>query len=399
MTNNAHIFLRKGREKSVLRLHPWVFSGSIERVDGTPGSGETVDVLASDGTWLARGAYAPESRIAVRIWTWKKDILVDADFIKERMRASIQRRSSLKDDDDTTAYREIFAESDGIPGLIVDRYGSIRVVQLLSPGPEHWREAILEELAQDEGIEAVYERSDADARKREGLAPRRGYPWGDDQPLQVTIIEHGLSYLVDLQHGHKTGFYLDQREHRKRVQGLDKPGDVLNCFSYTGGFTCAALSAGADSVLSIDSSADVIDLARQNVALNGFPEDRCSYLVGDVFQELRRFRDSRQTFDTIILDPPRFAATAAQAKRASRGYKDINLLALKLLRPSGTLLTFSCSGGISSELFQKIVAGAALDAGVQAQIVEWLAQPPDHPVNLHVPESRYLKGFIIRLST
>jgi len=396
MTDYATLVLQSGREKSVHRRHPWLFSGSIAKVEGQPQPGDTVDIRSSHGERLALGAYAPQSRTAVRIWTWDLDERIDEAFILGRMRASIARREAFVRQDGVTAYREIFAESDGFPGLVVDRYGDMRVFQLLSPGPERWREVIAEELLSADGVRAVYERSDSDARAREGLPTRRGLPWGDDTAMRVVIEEHGLKYHVDLQQGHKTGFYLDQRESRKQVLAFKDPGDVLNCFAYTGPFTCCALAAGARSVVSVESSAEAIDLAKENLALNRLDGKATRWLEGDVFKELRRFRDAARQFDTIILDPPRFAATAAQVHRASRGYKDINLLALKLLRPGGRLLTFSCSGGVSASLFQKIVAGAALDAEVNAVITGWFAQPEDHPVNIHIPESRYLKGLLLQ---
>jgi len=390
--------LQVRREKSLLRRHPWVFSGSIQTVLGSPSAGATLDLVDQHGVWLARGAYSPDSRIAVRVWTWNPDEIVDETFIRTRIRSAIERRANLLQEKQTNAYREIFAESDGFPGLIVDRYGDIRVFQLLSTGPEFWKDVIADELRGGDGITAIYERSDGDARSRDGLETRKGLLWGRDEPLETVVYEHGVSYHVDIQNGHKTGFYLDQRMNRRLLQESGNPGEVLNCFAYTGGFTVAALKAGAATVLSVESSSDALDIARRNIDLNNLPQDRCEWSDGDVFTELRRFRDSRMSFDTIILDPPRFAPTAAQAERASRGYKDINLLAFKLLKPGGTLMTFSCSGGISPDLFQKIVAGAALDAGVEAQITHWLAQPEDHPVSIHLPESRYLKGFSIRLA-
>ncbi|MBN2555919.1 MAG: class I SAM-dependent methyltransferase [Anaerolineales bacterium] len=398
MNQDFKAVLHPGREKSLLRRHPWVFSGSVQTVHGSPPAGAAIDLVDQHGVWLTRGAYSPDSRIAVRVWTWKQDEFVDERFIRSRIKSAIERRATFLQEKQTNAYREIFAESDGFPGLIVDRYGDIRVFQLLSTGPEFWKEVIADELQSGDGIAAIYERSDGDARSRDGLEPRKGLLWGRDEPLETVIHEYGASYHVDIQNGHKTGFYLDQGPNRRLLQESENPGEVLNCFAYTGGFTVAALKAGAAKVLSVESSADALDLARRNIELNNLPLDRCEWSDGDVFKELRRFRDSRMSFDTIILDPPRFAPTAAQAERASRGYKDINLLAFKLLRPGGKLMTFSCSGGISPDLFHKIVAGAALDAGVEAQITHWLAQPEDHPVSIHLPESRYIKGFIIKLA-
>lgn len=386
--------LKPGRERSVQHRHPWLFSGAIAGVDGSPEKGSTVDVVDAAGAWLARGAYSPESQIRVRVWTWDPSEAIDEDFFARRLGTAIHRREALAASGDTTAYREVHAESDGVPGVIVDRYADFRVVQLLSAGAERWRAAIVAALAARGDGTGVYERSDVSVRELEGLETRTGPLWGQMPPDRTSIREHGLAYQVDLVAGQKTGFYLDQREHRQRLRHGQDGADVLNAFAYTAGFTVCALQGGANSVWSIDSSAEALDLGRRNVELNGLPEARCRWTAGDAFAELRRLRDRAATFDTIVLDPPRFAATAAQAERAARGYKDINLLAFKLLRPGGRLFTFSCSGGISPELFEKIVAGAALDAQVQAVILDWLGQPPDHPVALNFPEGRYLKGLV-----
>jgi 23S rRNA (cytosine1962-C5)-methyltransferase len=278
--------------------------------------------------------------------------------------------------------------------LIVDRYGEVLVLQSLTAGSEFWKETLADLLLEETGLPTIYERSDADVRELEGLEPRAGVLRGAISDLQFSILEHGLGYLVNLQHGHKTGSYLDQRENRLRVRELAGDKEVLDCFCYTGGFTVNALAGGAKSVLSIDSSAEALALCEENVERNGLPVTRHTPLEGDVFQLLRRLRDENRSFDLIILDPPKFAPTAAQAERAARGYKDINLFAFKLLRPSGILVTFSCSGGIDAGLFQKIIAGAALDAGVEAQIVAHLFQGPDHPISLHFPEGAYLKGLV-----
>jgi 23S rRNA (cytosine1962-C5)-methyltransferase len=290
----------------------------------------------------------------------------------------------------------VHAESDGLPGLIVDRYADFRVVQVLSAGVERWRDALVDALTAHGEVQGVYERSDVSVRELEGLEQRTGLMWGAEPPPRVRIEECGVSFWVDVRGGQKTGFYLDQRENRSRLTQGMAGKDVLNAFAYTGGFTVAALKGGAASVLSLDSSAEALELARENVALNGLPTDRCAWTVGDAFAELRKLRDRAATFDVVVLDPPRFAATAAQAERAARGYKDINLLAFKLLRPGGTLYSFSCSRGVSADLFEKIVAGAATDAGVDAVIEGWLGQPADHPVSLSFPEGRYLKGLVCR---
>lgn len=402
------LILRPGREKSLLRRHPWIFSGAVQRVEDETTSGGTVDLLSSNREFLARASYSPNSQIRARVWTFE-DEPVDADFFRRRIRSSIETRQRLnvegaalratQSKDQSDAYRLVYAESDGIPGLIVDRYGSILVMQCLTAGAEYWKDTFANLLLEETGISYIYERSDADVRELEGLESRVGPVRGENPQVLITITEHDLQFKVNLMAGHKTGSYLDQRENRLRVRELAKDKEVLDCFCYTGGFTVNALAGGASSVLSVDSSADALELLKENIALNHLDPSRHTPVEGDVFQLLRKFRDEGRSFDMIILDPPKFAPTAAQAERAARGYKDINLLAFKLLRPGGTLVTFSCSGGIDPGLFQKIIAGSALDAGVEAQIIEHLYQGADHPISLHFPEGAYLKGLICHKRT
>jgi 23S rRNA (cytosine1962-C5)-methyltransferase len=395
------IILKPGREKSLLRRHPWIFSGAIQHVDDEPISGGTIDLLSSNQQFLGRASYSPNSQIRARVWTFDPNEQVDADFFQKKIRAAIDLRLSfspsslvLLSPGGGNAHRLIYAESDNVPGVIVDRYGDVLVLQSLTTGSEFWKETLADLLLEETGLSTIYERSDADVRELEGLEPKAGLLRGTIPDSRITIHENGLSFNVNLQSGHKTGFYLDQRANHSRIRELAKDKDVLDCFCYTGGFTINAWAGGAKSVLSIDSSADALALAKENVALNDLPVEKTNFLEGDVFQLLRKFRDENRSFDMIILDPPKFAPTAAQAERAARGYKDINLLAFKLLRPGGILVTFSCSGGIDAGFFQKIIAGAALDAGVDAQIVEHLSQGPDHPVSLHFPEGAYLKGLV-----
>jgi len=406
----ADLVLKPEREKSLLRKHPWIFSGAVHHVDGNPASGEAVDLLSFKGDFLARAAHSPHSQIRARVWTFVPDEQVDPHFFRKRIRAAIQARvacgflttehtesteikNSVGSVVNSDAFRLIHAESDGLPGLIVDRYGDVLVLQSLTAGSEFWKETLADLLLEVSGLETIYERSDADVRELEGLrevtGPLRGNP-----PEQASITEHGLRFTVNFNTGHKTGFYLDQRQNRLRVRELAKNRDVLDCFCYTGGFTVNALVGGAKSVVAVDSSAEALTLGRENVQLNGEQAESVEWCEGDVFHALRRFRDEGRSFDMIVLDPPKFAPTAAQARKASRGYKDINLLGFKLLRPSGILVTFSCSGGIEAALFQKIVASAALDAGVDAQILEHLSQAADHPVALNFPEGAYLKGLV-----
>jgi 23S rRNA (cytosine1962-C5)-methyltransferase len=391
------VTLKSRREKAILRRHPWIFSGAVESVIGDPNPGDIVEIHAADGRWLARGAYSPHSQIRIRVWTWNQAEEVDADFIQERMFHSIAARDELGIPESTNAYREVHGESDGIPGLIVDRYGDYRVVQFLSVGVERWKDEIVDALSSHGGCLGIYERSDVDVRALEGMEPRSGNLVGDEPPQRIQIHEGERRYLVDVRDGQKTGFFLDQRENRSLVANWIKGGEMLDCFCYSGGFTVAGLGAGAELVTAVDQSKTALELAEENVRLNGFPVEGVEFLEEDVFQGLRKFRDRGRSFDAVILDPPKFAATSAQVDRAARGYKDVNLLAFKLLRVGGYLLTFSCSGGVNPQLFQKIVADAALDAGVDAVIVGWLSQASDHPVKVYFPEGRYLKGLVCQI--
>jgi len=392
--NKMKIKLNAGREKSLLRRHPWIFAGAINSVDEpSVASGSTVDLISSEGHFLARASYSPISQIRARVWTFN-DEPVDKEFFRRKIKAAIALRNTLQVTRNTNAYRLIHAESDGIPGLIVDRYDDVLVLQSLTAGSEFWKETIADLLVEETGVQNIYERSDADVRELEGLKPVTGILRGTITNLQLPITEYGLRFQVNIATGHKTGFYLDQRVNRHHVGEFAKDRDVLNCFCYTGGFSIHALAGGAKSVLSVDSSADALVLGKENVTLNNLPAEKATWLEGDVFLLLRKFRDENRSFDMIILDPPKFAPTAAHAEKASRAYKDINLLAFKLLRHGGMLFTYSCSGGIDAALFQKIVASAALDAGTDATIIEHLSQGSDHPVSLHFPEGAYLKGLV-----
>jgi 23S rRNA (cytosine1962-C5)-methyltransferase len=388
------ILLKPGRDRAVLMHHPWVFSGAIAQLQGQPESGETVAIRAPQGGLLGYAAFSPESKIAARMWTWNPDETVDEAFLRRRLEAALAMRQSVVPEAETNAIRLVHAESDGIPGLVVDRYGDMLVMQCLSAGAERWRDLLADHLVALTGIGRIYERSDVEVRRLEGLAERFGPLRGDEPFGAVTIHENGLNFSVNPSHGQKTGFYIDQRRNRQRLRELACGRSVLNCFCYTGAFTVYGLSGAAQSVLSVDTSAEALALARHNVEINGLTGPNVDWLEADVFQALRTFREEGRRFDLIVLDPPKFAPTAAQAERAARGYKDINLLAFQLLNPGGLLFTFSCSGGISPELFQKIVTGAALDAGVEVQILQTLTQAPDHPIALNFPEGAYLKGLV-----
>jgi len=389
------LILKPGREKPLKRRHPWVFSGAVARVQGSPAPGDTVEVRAAGGELLAVAAYSPRSQIVARVWDWKERS-IDPAFFGERIERAIDQRRALAETERTDALRLVNGESDGLPGVVADRYGGTIVMQLNSAGAERWREAIAEALLTASGAARLWERSDAEVRQLEGLEPVLGVLRGPEEPRRVVISENGLQFEVDLARGHKTGFYLDQRDNRRLVRELAAGREVLDGFCYTGGFALNAAAGAARSVTAADSSAEALELARRNANLNS--QRAVTWLEGDIFQLLRTFRDEGRRFNLVVLDPPKFAPTAAHVTKAARAYKDINLLAFKLLRPGGFLVTFSCSGGVSADLFQKIVAGAALDAGVDAQIIRRLGAGADHPVALNFPEGEYLKGLLCRLA-
>ena len=389
------LHLKAGREKSLQRRHPWLFSGAVERVDGEPASGETVLLKSAAGQPLAVAAWSPLSQIRARVWSFDCSVFIEEKFFNEKIHQAIALRASLPVSRHTNALRLVHGESDGLPGVVVDRYADVLVAQFLSAGAEVWREAILDALVAETGCEAIYERSDAEVRALEGLEARVGFARGNRAANRCPIVEYGLNFRVDVEAGQKTGFFLDQRENRQRVRALAAGREVLDAFCYTGGFSTAALAGGAKHVTSVDSSAAAIEIARENLNANSLEFSRIKFEQADVFAYQRQLRDGGQSFDLVVLDPPKFAPTAAQVKNAARAYKDINLLAFKLLKPGGLLATFSCSGGVSAELFQSIVAGAAADAGVDAKIIERFGAAADHPVALSFPEGDYLKGLLI----
>ncbi|MDO8278907.1 MAG: class I SAM-dependent methyltransferase [Polaromonas sp.] len=385
--------LREGKERALLRGHPWIFDSAI--ASGGGDSGETVRVVAADGRFLGWAAFSPTSKIRARVWSFDEAQRIDAAFMAALVGRAIQARSRF--DIQSDGLRLIHGESDGLPGLIVDRYADTLVAQFLSSGVERWKSALADALLAATGLTRLYERSDASVRALEGLQPVAGWLRGQG-PTELTIREHDWQLSLDIERGHKTGFYLDQRDSRARFAatvrrlGLQR---VLNCYCYTGGFTVAALSGGAAHVTSIDSSAPALERTRANVALNGLDAARCELLDADVNASLRSFGAAGRSFDAIVLDPPKLAPSAAHAERAARAYKDINRLALGLLEPGGVLLTYSCSGGISADLFHKIVASAGADAGVDGYIIERLGAAPDHPTTLNFPEGEYLKGLVV----
>lgn len=384
--------LKPGREKSLKRRHPWVFSGAVAKMPAGADAGDTVAVGAADGEFLALAAFNPQSQIVGRVWDWRERE-IDGTFFFERIARAVALRERLLPA--CEAVRLVHAESDGLPGVVIDRYGDVVVMQLSSAGAMRWRDAIADAVEQVVKPKTIFERSDADVLALEGLQPQIGLVRGAPPPSDMTVTDAGARFEIDVPHGHKTGFYLDQRDNRLRVRDLAAGCEVLDCFAYSGGFTINALKGGAKSVTSVDSAGPALAILRRNAILNKLPAPEC--IEGDVFQVLRKMRDQARSFDLIVLDPPKFAPTAAHAEKAARAYKDINLLGFKMLKPGGLLFTFSCSGGVSRDLFQKIVAGAALDAGVDARIVNHLSAGADHPVALNFPESEYLKGVVCRV--
>ena len=385
--------LKPGREKSLQRRHPWIFSGAIKKTTGNPLPGETVAVYGADGRFAAMAAFSPDSQIRLRVWTFT-DEAIDGAYFRRRLARAAALRQALNFMESGTACRLVNAESDGLPGLIVDRYDNFLVIQFLAAGVEFFKDIIIRELNELFSAQGIYERSDADVRGKEGLAPRSGLLCGEEPPDYITIREEDRLFLVDVRNGHKTGFYMDQRENRQLLTQFVRGASVLNCFCYTGGFGIAAMRGGAASLVNVDSSGPALALAKRNAILNSLSEQSIEHLEADVFKLLRSFRDSGRSFDCIILDPPKFAESRQQIERSARGYKDINLLAFKLLKPGGRLFTFSCSGLIEAPLFQKIVADAALDAGCEARIIRRLEQAADHPTALSFPEGSYLKGLL-----
>ncbi len=390
------VILEKGREKSLQRRHPWIFSGAVKQVEGKPERGETVDIVSAGNDWLGRGSYSPDSQITVRVWTFNKDENIDRDFFRRQIVKALEFRQKLSGiGTDFTAYRIIAAEADGLPGLIADRYGDYLVVQFLASGVELHKQLIIELLAELTACKSIYERSDVAVRLKEGLTETAGLLFGEEPPEKIEIREHAQKFYVDVRHGHKTGFYLDQRDNRDYLYKHAAGKTMLNCFSYTGGFGVAAALGGAAMVTNVDTSAPMLALGSENMRLNGIDEKLYENIEADVFCLLRKFRAEGRKFDIIVLDPPKFTDAKNHMDKACRGYKDIAILGFQLLNPGGQLYTFSCSGLMVPELFLKITADAALDAGTDARILKRFSQAPDHAVSLHFPESHYLKGLLL----
>ena len=393
----AELILKKGKEKSLLRRHPWVYDTAVDRAAGNPKAGDTVKVVAKDGRFLAWAAYSPASTLRARCWSFREDEVIDDIWFEKKIREAVAARDGLLER--TNARRILFGEADGLPGLIVDQYGDWLVTQFQAAGVEAHRELIGRLLLEVTGARGVYDRSDAATRRREGLEVRSEVLVGETAPDVIEIVEDGVKYGVDVRVGHKTGFYIDKRESRLSAQRAAEEFRhrhgrglrALNCFCYTGGFSLALLKGGAEEVVSVDSSEEALAMARANAERNGFT-NRAEWLCEDVFTCLRRLRDAGEKFDLVILDPPKFASSHYHVDRAARAYKDINLNGLKLLGPGGELFTFSCSGAIDVDLFQKIVAGAVIDSGVTAWATGRFGAGEDHPLLMTCPEGEYLKG-------
>ncbi|WP_448565283.1 class I SAM-dependent methyltransferase [Thalassotalea ganghwensis] len=394
---SAIINLKISREKSLLRKHPWVFSKAINKIKGNPLIGETVELHDHKGNWLARGAYSPESQIRIRVWTFEQSEQIDETFFINKLSNAQRRRDWFIAKGKLNGYRLIAGESDGLPGVTIDIYDDIIVCQLLSAGADFHRYTIVNALKTLYPDYFIYERSDVDVRKKEGLTPVTGWLTEPAPSTERVIEEYGVKIIVDVEKGHKTGFYLDQRESRKTAGVYAKDQQILNCFSYTGTFSLHCALQGAKEVINVDVSQEALDTAKRNVELNGIAADKVTFVKEDVFKLLRQYRAEKRTFDMIILDPPKFVESKAQLTGACRGYKDINMLAMQLLKPNGILLTFSCSGLMEASLFQKVVADAALDAKRNAYFVERLHQAPDHPISSNYPEGYYLKGLVCQV--
>jgi 23S rRNA (cytosine1962-C5)-methyltransferase len=395
-TAMARVVLKPGREKSLRRLHPWVFSGAVERVEGAAENGATVEVVGSSGEFLAYAAYSKESQIRLRAWSFERGEVIDAAFFRRRLERAIEGRRRLGLLKPDGACRLVFSESDGIPGLIVDRYGSFLVCQFLAVGVERSRDLLVDELAGLLSPTGIYERSESAARRKEGLPSRQQTLYGEAPPPLVTFQPDAARLVADIAHGQKTGAYLDQQRNRCRLARFAAGARLLDAFAFSGAFSAECLVNGADSAVLIDSSSEALRLTVETLRLNDLA-DRCEFRQADVFSELRALSEAGEDFDIVVLDPPKFVHSAPQLAAGARGYKDINRLAAGLVRRGGLLATFSCSGHVDAALFQKIVAGAMLDAGCSAQIIEWFDQPGDHPVALAFPESAYLKGLLLRV--
>ncbi len=391
------IKLKKGKEKAVNQRHPWVFSGALDKVKGNPENGDIVRVISAANEFLAYGYYNDQSRVAVRLLEWDENVAIDFDWYEQKIKNAISGRSHLLADEETTACRVIFSEADFLPGLIVDRYADFLSVQILSSGIEKAQQAIIEILVKLLTPKGIFDRSDATSRTHEGITAENGLLWGEAPAEFIAIKENGITYHINIAEGQKSGFYCDQRDNRKILASYTKGKNVLDCFSYSGGFTLNAFAHGAEQVTSVDSSALALETLKQNITLNQFDVTKQISIQSDVNKQLRAFSEEGKTFDVVILDPPKFAPSRSAVDRAARAYKDLNRRGLMLLESGGLLATFSCSGAVDIATFKNIIAWAALDAGKEIQIIKQFCQPEDHPIRLSFPEGEYLKGLLVRV--
>ena len=394
----AKIILHETREKSLKRRHPWIFSKAVREVVNPPENGADIDIYAADGSCLARASYSPNSQIRARVWSFNAEEKIDQQFFERKIREAAEARTLMLEETGMSACRLVDAESDGLPGLIIDRYNNFLVLEVLSAGAEYHLKDITSALRNIYPDDNIYERSDVEVRTKEGLESRKGVIYGEEPPEELAIKENGgMQILVNIKEGHKTGYYLDQRDNRAALSKYCKGKSVLNCFSYTGGFSLYALRGRAKSVANVDVSQKALDIAKKNIVLNHLDPGRVKFIREDVFAFLRKEKKAGHTYDVIVLDPPKFAESKSQLDKACRGYKDINMIAASIINPGGYLMTYSCSGHMTPDLFQKVVADALLDAGRDGQIVEFLTQASDHPVALPYPEALYLKGLVVRI--
>lgn len=391
------VVLKKGKEKAVHQKHPWVFSGAIDKVKGSPVNGEVIKVLAADQSFLAYGYYNAQSRVAVRLLEWEEDNIIDTQWYRHRLKNAIASRAHVLGNTETNTCRLVFSEADYLPGLIVDKYADFLSLQILSAGMENIKADLIEILIAELNPLGIFDKSDASARTHENLELSQGLLWGENPPEFIEVKENGVRYHINIADGQKSGFYCDQRDNREILAAYTKDKEVLDCFCYSGGFTLNSLKHGAKHVTSVDSSALAIETLNHNLGLNGFMEHQQTSIQSDVNKQLRVFKEEGKTFDVIILDPPKYAPSRSALDRAARAYKDLNRLGMLLLKSGGILATYSCSGAVDLETFKQIIAWAALDAGREVQIIKQFHQPEDHPVRISFPEGEYLKGLLLRV--
>jgi len=393
----VEIKLKKGKEKAVLQRHPWVFSGAVDKIKGKADNGDVVKVLDNSGDFLAYGYFNDQSRVAVRLIEWNEETKIDEDWYEQKINQAVAARADLLKAEDTNALRLIFSEADFLPGLIVDKYADFLSVQILSTGIEKAKDIIIDKLCKALNPTGIFDRSDATARTHEGITAENGLLWGEAPAEFIAVKENGITYHINIAEGQKSGFYCDQRDNRLLLAAYAKGKSVLDCFSYSGGFSLNAMQNGASEVTSVDSSALAIETLKQNIELNKFVKHKHTAIQSDVNKQLRAFKEEGKKFDIVVLDPPKYAPSRSALDRAARAYKDLNRLGMLLLEPGGLLATFSCSGAVDIETFKQIIAWAALDAGKEVQIIKQFSQPEDHPVRISFPEGEYLKGLLLRV--